>query len=186
MKVRIHYVLATLLVIGMASAFAEAWAGQQGREVRPLSLKEAVGVALSETGNARARLAAESVRESEAGAAQARSALLPHVEGAVSEETQTRNLEAFGLRPTAQFRPPTLVGPFSIFDARGYLTQTLLDFSAIRRFQASKAGVETAEISRKRSEEEVVAETARLKSRPSAVRPNSMRLSRMSNWQRNC
>lgn len=151
MKAPIHYLVTVLLVVGIGPAFG-----------RSLSLKEAVSIALSETGNTRARLAAETVRELKAGSAQARSALLPHLEGTVGEEVQTRNLEAFGLRPTAQFRPPTLVGPFSIFDARAYLTQTLFDFSALRRFQASRAGVEAAEIGKQDTEEGVGAETARL------------------------
>src|ERR1700693_5517315 len=64
--------------------------------VLQLSLKQAVDLALAPDGNTRVKLAVESIRQAEARSAEARAALLPDVEGAISEQSQTRNLKAFG------------------------------------------------------------------------------------------
>ena len=48
--------------------------------------------------------------------------LLPHVSGRVSQERRKTNLEAFGFPLREDF--PRIVGPFSVFDARVFLTQT--------------------------------------------------------------
>lgn len=127
------------------------------QEALPLSLKRAVELALSETGAARVQIAREAVEQARAGSARRRSALLPHIDAMVSEQNQTRNLEAIGLRAEGLFRPPTLVGPFTTFDARANLNQTIFDFSAIRRFQASRKSVEAAETLTERSEDETAA-----------------------------
>ena len=106
--------------------------------VLPLTLKRAVEIALAPAGNTRVQLAAESIRIAEARSAEARSAFLPNVDGQVSYSDQTRNLEAFGfgfgaLSPLLPFQIPTFVGPFGVFDARLNATQSVFDFSSIRR-----------------------------------------------------
>src|SRR5580704_17933775 len=87
-----------------------------------LSLKQAVDLALAPDGNTRVKLAVESIQQAEARSAEARAALLPDVEGAISEQSQTRNLKAFGFTfpnvPILGFTIPTFVGPFDVFDAR--------------------------------------------------------------------
>lgn len=77
---------------------------------------------------------------------QARSALLPNLDGSVSYQDVTRNLRAFGIQIPAVpgFSFPTFAGPFGIFDARTSATQSVFDLSSIRRFQTSKTGVEVA------------------------------------------
>ena len=57
-----------------------------------LSLKKAVDLALAPDGNTRVKLALETIQQAEARAAEFRSALLPNIEGAISEESDTRNL----------------------------------------------------------------------------------------------
>jgi outer membrane protein len=112
-----------------------------------LSLKEAVAIALAPDGNIRVQLALESIRAAQARSAQVRASLLPNLDGSVGQQNQTRNLEALGIRiqvPIPGFQFPTFVGPFNTFDARAYLSQSLCDFSAIRRFQAGRAGVQQA------------------------------------------
>jgi len=119
----------------------------QSGTVLELSLSRAVELALAPDGNARARLAAEAVRQAETRAAQARSALLPNLEGSVAEQNQTRNLAAFGLKvsvPIPGFQFPELVGPFSTFDARLSLGQSILDLSAIRRYQSARVVTQAA------------------------------------------
>jgi outer membrane protein TolC len=112
--------------------------------VMRLGLKEAVELALAPDGNARARLAAEMVRQAEARSAQARAALLPNLDAAMAEQNQTRNLAAFGIRiqiPLPGFQFPELVGPFTTLDLRASATQSVFDIAAIRRYQAARAGV---------------------------------------------
>lgn len=113
-----------------------------------LSLKKAVEIALAPQGNSRVQLALESVKLAKARSAQARAALLPNLDGYVSQKNRTVNLQAIGVGvgPLAPLiENLTLVGPFNTFDARANLSQTVLDFSAIKRFQASRAGVSQAQ-----------------------------------------
>ena len=104
-----------------------------------LSLKEAIEIALSQDGSAEVQMAAESIREVQARSQQSRAELLPHLGASIGYQNQTRNLEALGLQPSPLFRPPTRVGPFTTFDARANLTQTIFNLGSIRRFQASKS-----------------------------------------------
>jgi len=112
-----------------------------------LSLKQAVDMALAPDGNARVQLAREAVRQAQFRSAQSRAALLPNLDGSISEQNQTRNLSSFGIKvqiPIPGFEFPEFVGPFSTFDARASVTQSVLDFGAIRRYQASRKGAEAA------------------------------------------
>ncbi len=148
-------------VAGLA-VLLSVWPGLRAQQSRSLSLKEAIELALDEGGSAKVKLSAEGIEQARAASARSRSVLLPHLDGAVSETDQTRNLEALGLRPDAQFRPPTLVGPFTTFDARANLSQTVFDFSSIRRFQASKKGIEAAREDDQQNRELVAAQIAEL------------------------
>ena len=131
---------------------------------RPLGLKEAVELALGPDGNARAQLAGQAVDLAGSRAAQARAALLPNLDASLAEQNQTRNLTALGIRisvPVPGFSFPELVGPFSTFDARATVTQSLLDFGAIRRFQAARSAVNAAESERASARELVMGEVTR-------------------------
>src|SRR5260370_38568525 len=79
----------------------------QQLETRPqvlqLSLKKAVEIALSPEGSTRLQLAQESLKQTEERKNEARAALLPDLEGQVTERNQTTNLEALGLK--FQFPP---------------------------------------------------------------------------------
>jgi outer membrane protein TolC len=77
------------------------------------------------------------------------SELLPNVNSRVSETRQTLNLAAFGFGSTAggPFENiPSLVGPFNVFDARIYLSQSVLDFGAIYGARAEAHNVEAARL----------------------------------------
>ncbi len=126
-----------------------------------LNLKEAIEIALSQEGSAEVQVAEESIHEVQALSDQSRAELLPHLGASVGYQNQTRNLEAMGLQPTSTFRPPTLVGPFTTFDARASLTQTIFNLASIRRFQASKVGVQVAETEKENIEERIAAQVAR-------------------------
>jgi outer membrane protein len=112
-----------------------------------LSLKQAVDMALAPDGDTRVRLAQEAVKQAQTRAAQARAAFLPNLDASVSEQNQTRNLAAFGISisiPIPGFTFPELAGPFTVFDARASATQTIFDFGAIRRYQASRTSIQAA------------------------------------------
>lgn len=145
----------TILWLAMA-------ASAHAQQPMNLSLKGAVDLAVSPDGNARLKLADEFIRQAQSRAAQAKSALLPNVDGAISEQNFTRSLKAFGFQsPSPLLNFPEVVGPVSVFDARGTLTQTIFDFSAIRRWQAAKAGNDLARMEKESADNQVAAEAAR-------------------------
>ena len=114
----------------------------------PLSLKQAVEIALAPDGNTRVRLAALAVDQSKTRQAQARGALLPNIDGAVSGQNFTRNLKAFGISFPSNipgFSQPTIVGPITNFDARLSANMTVFDFSAWKRLDVAKTGVAAAQ-----------------------------------------
>ncbi len=114
-----------------------------------LSLHRAIEIATSPEGNTNVQLSGEALKQAETKQAQARSSLLPDLEGSFTTRSQTTNLAAMGLAqgfviPIPGFHLPTFVGPFTTMDARVSATQSLFDFSSVRRYQASKSGVSAA------------------------------------------
>lgn len=146
----------------IVSTLAAQTAPQPG-QVLQLSLKRAVEIAEEPNGSVRVRLAQESVQQSESLVAQSRAALLPNLDGSVTDENEVRNLEAFGIRfpsiPGITF--PTIVGPFDVFDARATVTQSIFDFSSIRRYQASKVNVEAVKQEGNYTRDQVADQVAR-------------------------
>ena len=126
-----------------------------------LSLQEAIEIALSQEGSAEVQIAQEFIHEVQARSQQSRAELLPHLGASIGYQNQTLNLEAMDLQPSPLFRPPTRVGPFTTFDARANLTQTIFNLGSIRRFQASKVGVLAAETEEENIEERTAAQVAR-------------------------
>jgi outer membrane protein len=130
-----------------------------------LSLKRAVEVAISAQGNTNIQLSGEALKQAQSRALQARAALLPDLEGAFNDRSQTVNLAAEGLTsihlPFPGFTFPSLVGPFSTVDARLSVQQSVFDFASIRRFQASKVGVSAATQELDSTAESVAAQVAR-------------------------
>lgn len=129
-----------------------------------LSLKRAVEIAVSGEGNTAVQLSGEAVKQAQARSGQARAALLPDLAASVGETNRTVNLAAMGIGVGSIFpgiQIPTFVGPFTTMDARVTGTQTVFDFSAIRRFQASKLGVTAAKSDVRNVEEQVAAQVIR-------------------------
>ena len=133
--------------------------------VLQLTLKQAVDLALAPDGNTRVKLAAEAIRQAEARSAEARAALLPDVEGTVSEQSETSNLKAYGFSflhiPIPGLSIPTFVGPFDVFDARANVTESVFDFSSIRGYQASKVAVEAVKADNEGTRDQVTDQVAR-------------------------
>ena len=129
-----------------------------------LSLKRAVEVAVSPEGNTRIQLSGEALKQAQSRSAQARAALLPDLEASLTDRDQTADLAAMGIKivvPIPNFQFPTFVGPFTTMDARATVTQSVFDFSSIKRFQASKVGVSAARSDVDSTEEQVAAQVAR-------------------------
>jgi outer membrane protein TolC len=80
--------------------------------------------------------------------------LLPDVNGRVAETHQKINLAAFGFPLPAG--TPSLVGPFNVFDARVYLSQSVFDLRAINSFRAETHNLAAAEYSVKSARDLVV------------------------------
>jgi outer membrane protein len=132
-----------------------------------LSLKRAVLLAISPEGNAEIRVSGEALKQAQSHSAQTRSELLPGFESSLNYRSQTLNLRANGLQldiPTVSgfsFTFPSLVGPFNVMDARITASQSIFNFSSIRRYQASKAGVSVATSDMDSAKERVAAQVAR-------------------------
>jgi outer membrane protein TolC len=70
------------------------------------------------------------------------SKLLPNVTGSLSESRRKTNLEAFGFPLGPNF--PRVVGPFNVFDARVFLSQTVFDADAQNMASAASHRLEAA------------------------------------------
>jgi outer membrane protein TolC len=73
--------------------------------------------------------------------------LLPNVNARMSETRQQINLQAFGFGASSSSPfgdVPPIVGPFNVFDARIFLTQTVLDLGALNDARAEAHNVEAA------------------------------------------
>ena len=145
---------------------AAAWAAEKPAINGPLelSLKRAVAIAIAPEGSAKVQLSTEAEKQAESRSAEARAALLPDLSAAFSEQNMTRNLAAVGIQlqlPVLGIQFPTFVGPFSVMDARISGTQSVFDFSSIRRYQAAKVGITAAKADLNGTEEQVASQVAR-------------------------
>ena len=176
-----------LLTIFLAVPSA-VWAGEAApREPLRLSLKRAVEIATSPEGNTYVQLSDENVKQANARSAEARSAFLPDIEAQADQTTAMKSLAALGLDLATNqallgaeksLTPelalianpllnsiikniPRVVGPFESVDVRAKVTWSLLDFSNIRRYQASRAAVRAAAHDRGNTDDSVSATVAK-------------------------
>ena len=140
---------------------------QSRPEVLQLSLKQAVELALAPEGNTRVRLAIEDLKQAQDRAHESRAALLPDLESYVQYENETNNIKAFGFKfpsvalPGFNFNIPTLLGPFNLLDMRATVQQNVLDFSSLRRYQASKVAIEAVKADNAGTRDQVTDQVAR-------------------------
>ena len=88
------------------------------------------------------------------------SSLLPHVSGSVSQSRRKSNLEAFGFPLRGEF--PRIVGPFNVFDARVFLSQAIVDVSALNDLRAASHELAAARYSIRGARDLVVLVAANL------------------------
>jgi len=157
-----------------------AWAADPFPERGPLvlTMKRAVELAVSPEGNTYIQLSDENVRQAKDRTVEARSAFLPDIEAQAGEQTSMKSLAALGLDLatdqtllgaenglTGSFAPierellngiikdiPRVIGPFTSVDVRVRAAEDLLDFSNIRRYQASKAALRATREDRSNTE----------------------------------
>lgn len=138
-------------------------AGQEAK-VLPLTLDQAVELALAPEGAVRLQLAGELIRQAEAQRGQARAALLPGVDGAYTFRSFTNNLEAFGVRleiPGVPFRPPNFVGPIETSDWRAQFAWNVIDLSAWARYRAAGSRLKAANLEEQAARNRAAADVVR-------------------------
>src|SRR5437588_12440688 len=124
-----------------------------------LSLEQAIQLAIQN--NLTTLLAREREREAAGLKDESRAGLLPNVSGTAYQASLTQNLAALGFQPgTFPGITNTFIGPFNNFDARARLVQTIFNLSAIRNYQAGRAGVRVAELQEELAHEQVASFTA--------------------------
>jgi outer membrane protein len=127
-----------------------------------LSMARAVDIALSPEGSIKIALAEQSIVRAETQVLQAKSALLPTIDGTFQARNQTVNLRTFGFNfDFPGFTFPTVVGPFTVVDARPTAKWTVLDFASLKRFRAVQANVDTSKADREVTKTQVTDQVAR-------------------------
>lgn len=124
----------------------------------PLSLNEAIERALRH--NLGVLLQEQAVKSAEGARWRMLGELLPTVSSRVAETRQVVNLKAFGFGEFPGV--PTILGPFNVFDARVYLSQRVVDFSALYDTRAEAATVRAEQQSLKSARDFVVLVAANL------------------------
>lgn len=130
----------TLLLAAAGAAAQSPYGGsvpdpQAAGSAAALTLKDAIRLALKN--NLGGLVADESSRSARGQRLLALSQLLPQVEARVSQSSIQNNLAAFGFSSFPGIS--SIVGPFSLFDARAAISQQVLNFQSINR---SRAGAE--------------------------------------------
>jgi outer membrane protein TolC len=113
------------------------------------ALRHNLGVLLSE----------QSTERASGTHAVARAELLPNVTASASVSRRKNNLEAFGFPLDASpliATFPKIVGPFTVFDARVFLTQSVFDLSAINEAKAEGFNLAAARHSNRSARDLVV------------------------------
>jgi outer membrane protein TolC len=117
--------------------------GQATSTAVELSLRDALELGLKQ--NLGLIEGTQDIRNAQAARLRALSKLLPDINASVTESVQQNNLAAFGLPPIPGV--PTIVGPFSLSDARASLSQSLVDLSLWHKEKASSLDQEAAKLS---------------------------------------
>ncbi len=123
--------------------FGSTAQGNATSEELPLSLAEAIARGLRY--NLGSLLADQSARATRGARLVTLSQLLPNINARVSESSEQLSLASFGF-PRFSGIPPIL-GPFGLSDARVSVSQSILDFHAMRQTRAAGQDVQAADYS---------------------------------------
>jgi outer membrane protein TolC len=122
--------------------------------VMPLSLQEAIDRGLKQ--NLGLLLSSADIRSARGQRWEQLSALLPHVTAAPYAADSKINLAEQGLTSLAGISIPPSLGPFSYFEARVVVTQSLFDWKSINATRAASQSLKSAEYSNKDARDLVV------------------------------
>jgi outer membrane protein TolC len=91
---------------------------------------------------------AQTVRQTAAQVTIARSALLPNLNGNLTETVEQSDLAAMGLRISVPgFRIPNVVGPFNYFALQATLSQTVANLTALNNYRSAQATARAGQFS---------------------------------------
>ena len=124
------------------SSFAGSVPAKLVPGIMPLSLQDAINLGLKQ--NLGLLLSNAGIRSAQGQRWVELSALLPHVTGAPYVAESKLNLSELGLTSFGGIKIPPSVGPFSYFDARANLSQTLFDWKAINATRAAGQSLKSA------------------------------------------
>jgi outer membrane protein len=144
------------------------------RQMLSLSLKRAVELAISPEGNTNIQLEQQELRIAKARAAESRASLLPNVESYAQQSDLIRSLASLGseaVKLPFNIHLPSAAGPYEVTDVRATASQSVLDFSALRRWQSARKVVGATKFEQEHATNEVSALVA--KAYVAAVRSDS-------------
>src|SRR5271167_4079881 len=128
--------------------------GQATGTTLPLSIREAFDRALKY--NLGVIESDQNTRLARAAKLRTLSALLPNITGRLSATIEQINLAALGLSPSQFPGIPTVVGPFSVADARGYLSQQVFNWSDLKSWKSSTEAEKASVLSYKSDRDLVI------------------------------
>jgi outer membrane protein TolC len=137
---------------GTGELFGAVPSGKPVPGVLPLSITDAIKMGLKN--NLGMLLQEQNLRSARGARLAALSELLPNITTATNESSKQVNLAAFGFSGFPGVKP--IVGPFNVFDARAYVTQSVLNFRAINQTRAESQNITAAEHAAKNTRELVV------------------------------
>jgi outer membrane protein TolC len=139
----------------MQSNFSGSVPGKLVPGVLPLSLQDAIDRGLKQ--NLGALLSSQDTQAARGTRWQQLSALLPHLTASPLIDVSQINLKEFGFNfNSGSLMIPSIVGPFSYFDARAFLSQQLFDWKAINKTRSATESVKAAEYTYKDARDLVV------------------------------
>jgi outer membrane protein TolC len=139
---------------GGVSSFAGSVPAKPVAGVLPLSLQDAIDRGLKQ--NLGLLLSRADTRAARGQRWEQLSALLPHVTASPYIDATKLNLTELGLRKFGAIVIPPSVGPFSYFDARAAVTQSLFDWKSINATRAASQSVKSADFTLKDARDLVV------------------------------
>ncbi len=120
----------------LVCVFTAAAGAQDSSLARPLSLGDAARLGARQ--NAMALEARLRTAQAQARITQSRSDLLPSASGFASENGRTFNSATFGVSFPGFDPRGSVIGPVNLFDVRGRVFETFLDFGAIQRLRGAR------------------------------------------------
>ena len=139
---------------GGVSSFASSVPAKPVAGVLPLSFQDAIDRGLKQ--NLGLLLSRAEVRSARGQRWEQLSVLLPHVAASPYIDDSKINLAELGLKSVGGLSIPPSVGPFSYFDARAAVTQTLFDWKSINATRAASQSLKSADYTFKDARDLVV------------------------------